>query len=56
MFHRDSPDFRYSLGLSNEEKAFRNKRVPVVFETLKKLLKDDGPKNLLEVSDRDGSG
>ena len=44
-----APDFRYSLGLCDEEKAFRKKRLPIVHEAMKKLLGDNGPKSLLEV-------
>ncbi|CAK8682180.1 unnamed protein product [Clavelina lepadiformis] len=35
---RRSPDFRHSLGLHPDEKKFRKKRLPVVYESLKKIL------------------
>ncbi|XP_066028623.1 cytosolic phospholipase A2-like [Pocillopora verrucosa] len=42
-------DMRYSLGLCDEETDFRQKRKRVVFETMKKLLGERGPKELGEV-------
>ena len=41
---------RYSLGLCDEETDFRQKRKRVVFETMKKLLGERGPKELGEVT------
>ena len=49
LVFRTSPDFRFSLGLNPEEKAFRKKRMPVVYKAMKKILGDKGPQNLLEV-------
>jgi len=48
-YSRSSPDFRYSLGLGAEERAYRKKRLPKVFEAMKKLLGDKGPQNVMEV-------
>ena len=41
---------RYSLDLCDEETDFRQKRKRVVFETMKKLLGERGPKELGEVT------
>ena len=43
---------RYSLDLSNEEVDFIQKRKPLVFEAMKKLLGKDGPETLDEVRDK----
>ena len=43
-------DMRYSLDLCDEETDFRQKRKRVVFETMKKLLGERGPKELGEVT------
>ena len=49
MFSSTSPDFRYSLGLCPEEKAFRQKRIPIVQNALKKIFGDKGPNTSKEV-------
>ncbi|KAL9969386.1 hypothetical protein ACROYT_G021596 [Oculina patagonica] len=42
-------DMRYSMDLCDEENNFRQKRKTVVFEAMKKLLGERGPKTLDEV-------
>ena len=47
---RTTPDFRYSLGLSPDERAFRKKRIPIVCETMKAIFGEDkGPRSPEEV-------
>ena len=43
-------DLRYSVELCDAEKAFLKKRKKIVFEAMKKVLGERGPKNLSEVS------
>ncbi|XP_076809591.1 cytosolic phospholipase A2-like [Clavelina lepadiformis] len=46
---RTTPDFRLSLGLHPEERAFRKKRLPIVYETLRNILgPEKGPSSLKE--------
>ncbi|KAL9957155.1 hypothetical protein ACROYT_G038758 [Oculina patagonica] len=42
-------DMRYSIELCDEEKAFIQKRKKLVFEAMKKVFGEQGPKNLSEV-------
>ncbi|PFX34527.1 cytosolic phospholipase A2-like [Stylophora pistillata] len=42
-------DMRYSLNLCDEETDFRQKRKRVVFEAMRKLLRERGPKEIGEV-------
>ncbi|CAK8682001.1 unnamed protein product [Clavelina lepadiformis] len=41
---RENPDFRLGLGLIEEEKAFRLKRIPKVYDALQGIMKDQAPK------------
>lgn len=50
LIFRDSPDFRLSLGLCENERIFRKKRKPRTMVALQKFLGDDeGPNTLDEV-------
>jgi len=46
----DSPDFRLSLSLSEEERSFRKVRIPIVYKKLKELYREKGPENIVEVN------
>lgn len=41
---------RYSIELCDEEKAFVDKRKKIVFEAMRKILGERGPKSLDEVT------
>ena len=43
-------DMRYSIALCQEESDFRQKRKPLIFQAMKKLLGSKGPKTIDEVS------
>lgn len=43
-------DMRYSLNLCDEETDFRQRRKRVVFEAMRKLLRERGPKEIGEVT------
>lgn len=47
---------RYSTDLCDEEQAFLHKRKKLVFEAMKKVLGEKGPKNLNEVGRRKFEG
>ena len=50
LFLSSAPtDMRYSMDLCEEENDFRQKRKNVVFQAMKKLLGERGPKTLDEV-------
>ena len=52
FFSPEPTDMRYSMDLCEEENDFRQKRKRVVFEAMKKLLGERGPKTLDEVGEQ----
>ena len=46
---RENPDFRLGLGLIEEEKDFRLKRIPKVYDALQGIMKDQAPKEPTQV-------